>query len=149
MPVSQHCFLWVLDTWGITCGCFPGSCWEVTACPDSYSKSLQDSAERATPGLAEVITNVCNRSYVNTGRKGRLCTTSSSAVAGDAPWNKGTSSSWGSNKSLHGGCFRICMGRKMCSHTGSRLTQGIRCQVADYLWQQPRKVCTNPTEEND
>lgn len=65
------------------------------------------------------------------------------------PGNKGMSSSWGSNTGLHGGRFRICMGRKMCSPTGTRFTQGIRCQAADYLWQQPNKVCTNSVEEND
>lgn len=54
------------------CGCFPGSCCEVTVWPDSYSESVQDIGERAKSELPEVIRTVCNRSYVNTGRKEQL-----------------------------------------------------------------------------
>lgn len=65
-----------------TCGCSPRSCWEVTACPDSYCESVQDTAERVEPELSKAIISVCNRSYVNTGRKGQLMHTTSSSAAG-------------------------------------------------------------------
>lgn len=54
----------------------------MTACPDSHCKSVQDTAERVEPELSKAIISVCNRSYVNTGRKGQLMRTTSSSAAG-------------------------------------------------------------------
>lgn len=91
----------------------------MTACPDSYCKSVQDTAERVKPKLSKVIPSVCNRSYVNTGRKGQLMrTTSSSATR------------------------RCTLGTKECAHPEA-VTKGYTEGVLGSAWE---GRCVHPLE---